>query len=288
MRVFRFVSLTLLGLLVAVSRPAAAVVTITVGGATAAPGGSASVLISLSGIAAGGTAVNNAQLDIIFDPAVFETPAPTTDCVPAARFSTASGFQPSESLPTVSGVQRIRLSVIDNTEPLGGVTDGDMFTCTLRVKATAASGPSTLQATRLNVGDTSGTVLASAGVNGTFTVGAGGPTATPTTVGATATPTTVRATATPTTVGGTATPTTVRATATPTTAGATATATKAPATATPTVAPPTATTGPGTPTPVPTQEEDDDGCQISTVGGGSGWLLLIPAVTLLVLRRRRR
>lgn len=161
---------------VAVS-PASAQIQITVGDATADAGGTATFQVTLSGVAAGGTLANNAQLDIIFSTAVFNVESGTV-CTLDPRLSTLNH---TESLPTSpdpgAGNKRIRLSVIDSLAPLGEVTDGVLYTCVFPVKADAPAGAATLNGTRVNVGDTAGSILASgesAAIDGTVTV-VGGP-----------------------------------------------------------------------------------------------------------------
>ena len=228
---------------------------IQVGAAQAPPGGVANFTVTLNGVAAGGTLANNAQLDIIFPTAVFNVTAGSV-CTLAPRLA---ALNHTESLPTSpnpgEGNKRLRLNIIDSLDPLGDVTDGVLYTCAFPVNADAATAAVALDATRQNVGDTSGNILTSTTVDGVVVVCAEGlpPTATPT--------------------------------ATPTeTLVPTATDTPAP-TATRTVAP-TNTSVP--PTAAPVTAEDEDGCQIAARGTSNGWVLLIPGLVLLALRRRSR
>jgi len=166
----------LVGAAVALSATvASAQIVITVSDATAAAGGTATFDVTLSGVAAGGTAANNAQLDIIFPSAVFDVATAAAACTLDPRLA---ALNHTESLPTSpnpgEGNRRLRLSVIDSLDPLGEVTDGKLYTCNFPVKADAPSGAVTLTATRQNVGDTAGNVLASSTVSGTVTVEGGG------------------------------------------------------------------------------------------------------------------
>jgi len=154
---------------------------IGVGNANAAPGGSATFTVTLSGIAAGGVPANNAQLDIIFDTTVFaplaNAAAASAACTVDPRLASLTHTETVPTSPAVPpGMQRLRLNVIDTGAVLGLVTDGVLYTCTFQVRSTAATGPTTLQATRQNVGDSSGNPLTSSTVNGTVTIGAVGPT----------------------------------------------------------------------------------------------------------------
>jgi len=159
-----------------VASAASAQILITVGNATAEAGGTATFQVSLSGVAAGGTLANNAQLDIIFPTAVFDVNAGSV-CTLDPRLS---ALNHTETLPTSpdpgAGNKRIRLNVIDSLEPLGEVTDGVLYTCAFPVRSDAPGGTVTLNGTRVNVGDTAGGILASgeaAAVDGTVTVSAG-------------------------------------------------------------------------------------------------------------------
>lgn len=162
-------------LMMAAVRPAAAQITITVGDATAAQGGTATFAVTLDGVTAGGVPANNAQLDIIFDTTVFEpladAAAATAACTIDPRLASLTHTETVPTSPAVpAGMQRLRLNIIDTGAVLGLVTDGALYSCTFQVSPTAATGPTTLQATRQNVGDESGNTLTSQVANGTVTI----------------------------------------------------------------------------------------------------------------------
>ncbi len=227
----------------------------------AAPGATANFSVSLHGVAAGGTLANNAQLDIIFPTAAFDVTSGSV-CTLDPRLA---ALNHTESLPTSpnpgEGNKRLRLNVIDSLDPLGDVTDGVLYTCAFPVKADAATAEVVLNGTRVNVGDTTGTVILASGesaaVDGIVVICAEGPG-----------------------------PATETPTATPTeTAVPTVTDTVAPtATRTRTPIPPVATATPGAGGLI----EDEDGCQMTARGTSSAWALLIPGIILLGLRRRNR
>jgi hypothetical protein len=154
--------------------PAAAVVTIDIGDAAGRRGGTATVVVTLGGIAEGGVAANNAQLDVLYSTAVFEDPDPATACTLAERLRilTSTITLPEVPVPP-AGLKRLRLSVVDTiSPPRGAVTDGAFYTCVLRIRAQAPVGQTVLQATRPNVGDTAGRVLESRGDDGMVRIGA--------------------------------------------------------------------------------------------------------------------
>jgi len=146
--------------LVLLATPAAAI-NLNITSSSGVAGGSIQFAVGIFGIEGGGAAVNNAQLDILFDTSVFYVPAdPRRACQISPRLAQLAH---TETLPVSpmapAGMQRLRLSVIDTVQPLGDVTDGEFYFCSLDVREDAPAGPTQLAGVRQNVGDTTGRIL---------------------------------------------------------------------------------------------------------------------------------
>ncbi len=246
--------------------PASGVFIQTGGSSRVAPGESVTFSVTLAGVA-GGALANNAQVDIIFSTEVFDV---TSGAVCTAN-SRVANLRHTETLPSSPAVpansKRLRLNIID-ADGSGRVTDGELYSCTFPVLAGAPEGTVTLDGGRVNVGDTAGNILASgdaAAVDGLVAVCAGGgPVDTPT-----STPTS------------TPTNSPIPPTFTPTN--------------TPTITPIVPTNTPTRPAPTRTptqgqqpQEEDEDGCQMTSNASSNSWALFVPVMMVLALRRRAR
>lgn len=305
--------------LVSAASLASAAVTIRVATNDGSPGGELTLNVSMTRDAAD-PEVASAQTDVIFDTTQVQLPGVCSDngdacqdnaectsgqcvlsCIKDPRLTRQSfnaTFPEFQNLP--SGQRKVRLRVlapIQGTLPLPTFGDGTIATCQLTILPSAAIGPVSLDANRLEVGDGQGDPL-SASLEiapGNIVPVGSTPTQTPTaTVTETATPV---PTDTPT---GTPTNTPVPPTATPTntivptntvapTVTVQPTATRTAIGVTPTTIPPTATRTAISATATPTKsKKDDDGCQISSTGNGSsaGWCLAIGAALLLARRRR--
>ena len=262
-----------LALAVLTNAPAAgAQVTVAAGNGTGAPGGTASVTMTLTG---GGGNVATVGFDVLFDTSVLGVQTTTdgtpTSCTLAPRLAATHTLE--QFLPEAG---RLRLGVFDLVPPLNTFADGDLATCTFDINSSAVLG-TTSQLTMVlgsdAVSDNSvpPVVLPSTGANGAIDVSLVTPTAV-----LTNTPTN--------------TPTN---TANPT-------KTVAPSTNTPT---PTNTVPPNTPTRTNTPGSTATVTVQSNGGGGSSgctiaapnsadasplaWVLA-PAVALLWRRRARR
>jgi cohesin domain-containing protein len=155
-------------------------IVLTVGDTTAAPGDIAPFDVSINGIAASGVAVNNAQLEIIFDTMVFDVTS-TQACQASTRLATLAHIETLLTPPAVPpGKEGLQLAVIDTTFPLGDVTDGVLYTCTFPVKSGAPVGSTMLVATQEDVGDVLGNSLPASVQSGIVTVQIGVPTRTQT------------------------------------------------------------------------------------------------------------
>lgn len=141
--------------------PPASAINLTISAGNGVVGGSVQFAVNIYGIEAGGAPVNNAQLDILFDTAVFYIPSDARRaCQISPRLAQHSH---TETLPMVpvapAGMQRLRLNVIDTVQPLGDITDGDFYFCSLDVRDDAPTGSTQLAGVRQNVGDTTGRIL---------------------------------------------------------------------------------------------------------------------------------
>jgi hypothetical protein len=234
--------------------------------------------------------VATAQLDILFDTAVFDIPDATTACsIDPDLTSTNTSFTFLPQTPSTPASQaRLRLFVgeldlcSENVPPsIQPIRLGPLVSCTLHIKSTAPAGPSTLVAERLNIGDPHGIDFTAVSTNGTVNVLEFTPTITPTGT-ATSTPTnTVLATPTNTAAN---TPTN---TVTPTATN----------TATNTITPTATNTGTNTPTQTPRVPVPEGGggggcsCGIEPAGTRTATatlLWLAVPIGLMLWRRRYR
>jgi len=147
-------------------------ISLTISNGSAVAGGRAEFAVSIQGVTAGGAAANNAQLDVLFDTSVFYVPS---DARRACQVSPSlAQLVHTETLPASpvapAGMQRLRLSVIDTIQPLGDISDGDFYFCSLDVREDAPAGPTKLTGTRQNVGDTAGNVLQTSVGTGIFMI----------------------------------------------------------------------------------------------------------------------
>jgi MYXO-CTERM domain-containing protein len=248
-----------------------------------------------------------ADLDVEFPTDLVEIFEPATEnCVIAERLE--STHEVLATLPPPGGLLRFTVTTLNGSEtaPLG---DGELATCNFHILEGVEAGTAalTVEFTELrNVGG----IVPSTGVDGAIIIEESVPTPTATSIPPTATNTVgVTATHTVGTPPATATHTvgTPPATATHTVGTPPSTATHTVgtqvATATHTVGPPptaTRTSGGTPPTPVntptrtsgtqPTQQAEDDGCNIaaSDQSSSGGTLMLLLAPALLIWARRRR
>jgi len=153
---------------------------IVIGDASAVAGGTASVEVSLRGIATGGVRIAGAQVDILLPTDVFEVTDASAVCT---RDPIIAGTFGGESLPDPSpvGTQRLRLLFAGDDETFEGIDEARVYTCNFPVKVTAPSGTFALLATNQVASDALGNRLAFEAVDGSVEVLAVVPaTATPT------------------------------------------------------------------------------------------------------------
>jgi len=143
-------------------------VTLTVGSATAAGGGSATIAIGLSG---GEGEVATAQLDLLFDPNALQIDDPGSACVKDPRLTE---HVMSATLPNApdapNGLRRLRLFIGDLSAPIASFADGPIAACTFQVKPGATGAQIVLGADRLNVGDARGNVFGSQAISGGLSI----------------------------------------------------------------------------------------------------------------------
>lgn len=157
---------TLLALLAA--RSAGATVALDLGDASGGRGDTIQVSVLMGG---GGGAVKGVQLDILYPDAVLEVPDPNNAChVTSGQPGSAPTSMPASPAPP-AGQSRLRFIAID----FGGGTyaDGQLVTCSFRVKINAPTGTHTITGDQLRVSDGSGNVLPSTVTNGTLTISCG-------------------------------------------------------------------------------------------------------------------
>jgi len=165
--------LAVISLLISIglTRSAGAQITITLDDATVERGASAAFAVRIDGVASSGHLVNNAQVDILLPRTVFAVTTADAVCQIDPRLGDVAH---TETLPEESGdtadIERLRLNVIDTVFPLGGITDGRLYTCSFPVKTTAPRGVVDIVGVRHNVGDTRGNVLRSQVSGGRVTV----------------------------------------------------------------------------------------------------------------------
>jgi hypothetical protein len=139
-------------------------VTVQVGSASGLRGTSVVIPVSMSG---GNGSVAGAQIDIVFDAAVLDSPT----CALDARLTNHSlSYSFPSDPPVPSGKTRVRTLVLDTNAPTDTFSDGVMLSCTFQIKAGAAFGASTLTGEMAHVSDASGNPLTPSTVNGTITV----------------------------------------------------------------------------------------------------------------------
>jgi hypothetical protein len=249
---------------------------LAIGNASGAPGGQATVTVTLN---SAGESAATAQLDVLFDQSVLSIADPVSACVKDAGL-TAHVLNPTlpGSPPAPEGQKRLRLAILDVMPPIAALPDGNLVTCTFDITPQAPLGDLTLTADRLNVGDPNGMVLCGAGskppvecegLNGVVSVAF--PTQTPTSTETGVPPTSTR---------------TQTLTPVPPTPTRTNTLTPVPHTATATV------TKTNTASPTKTQSSGGGGgggCSIAPTSETSptGILLLFAGSLLLVWVRRR-
>lgn len=139
-------------------------VSLTVGSVSGSVGDDAPVSIAMSG---GGGEVASVQLDLLFDPNLLDIGNPGAACVKDPRLSedVMSVTMPDDP-PAPDGMRRLRLFIGDLTTPIAAFADGQVATCTFRIKSGAIATPVKLAADRLNVGDARGEIFGSQAVSG--------------------------------------------------------------------------------------------------------------------------
>lgn len=230
-----------------------AVVVITGGEATGAPGATVSVGVSLTAdpeiVAGTENVIGYETTDLTIAARANGRP----DCAvnpDIEKGGTAFAFQPSGCTGTACTAVKALVLALDNVDPI--LTGVVMYTCMVGIATDAVDGEYPLTCTSPGASDPAGGALNAECTSGIVTVGGVvGPTATPT-----ATP--------------------VIDTPTP---GATSTVT---ATSTRTIKPTNTPGGGG-------GGNDDDGCAVvAPAQSSNAWMLLLPAVALLWVRRRTR
>jgi hypothetical protein len=147
-------------------------VTVGVGTACGGPGAAVTVPISVSG---GEGLVAGAQVDILFEDALFFVSDPATDCTLASRLSGTHEHRAAfaDAVPAPAGMSRLRVLVLPAGGTITPFTDGEVARCTFHIDEAAAPGTYTLQADRAASGDEVGNGFNTNGGSGSVTVAGG-------------------------------------------------------------------------------------------------------------------
>lgn len=142
--------------------------TIEIGAGTGSVGGTAAVTVSLTG----GGDVATAQLDILFNSAVFSLDNPEAACSLSSRLRGTHelrAFRPQRPA-TQPGISRVRFFVGDLLFPVESFTEGPLFTCNFEIDASAVPGNFVVVGERVNIGDVNGDVFDGRVTDGSITV----------------------------------------------------------------------------------------------------------------------
>jgi hypothetical protein len=142
---------------------AAQTVTLQIGSASGARGQGVVIPVILTG---GGGMVAGAQLDMIFDTAVFASPT----CAKHSRLTNHSLSTSLPMSPPVPAGKTRQRSLLADTNSASAFTDGRLFACIFPIKTTAPTGTFTILGSRQRVSDSPGNEVPSIVTNGSVTV----------------------------------------------------------------------------------------------------------------------
>lgn len=147
-------------------------VSVSIGSACGVPGAAVTVPISVSG---GEGFVAGAQVDILFENALFFVNDPATQCTLATRLSGTHRHEAAfaDAVPAPPGMSRLRVLVLPSGGSITPFTDGEIARCTFQIDEGAAPGTYTLPADRAGSGDAAGNGFNTSGSSGSITVAGG-------------------------------------------------------------------------------------------------------------------